>query len=132
VPPDGFSVEVRGYPELNAGTLQLAEHIDKASRESFQRVAESVASTTRGRLHRDTGATVASVLVRQTPEGASVGYGDSVPYAHYEEYGGRGWPRNADGNFLYPSAKSAEPLLIATAGQTAEREIGAMRWPSPS
>jgi len=129
--PDGFSVEVRGYPELAAGTVELADHILKSSRDSFHRVADQAANVTRGRLHRDTGATAASVVTRQTEAGASVGYGDGVPYAHYEEYGGRGWPHTSDGNFLYPSVKSVEPLLITTAADTAQKEIGAMRWPSP-
>jgi len=131
VMPQGFGVEVRGFPELEAGTLTLAEHIGKASRDSFHRVAEQAAATTRGRLHRDTGASAASVVARQTAQGASVGYGDGVPYAQYEEYGGRGWPQSSDGNFLYPSVRGVEPLLKTTAEQTAEQQIGAMSWPSP-
>jgi len=131
MPAEGFSVEVKGFPELAAGTLELASHIDKGSREAFGRVADHVAATTRGRLHRDTGATVASVVTRQLPSGATVGYGDGVPYAQFQEYGGRGFPHSSDGNFLYPSVRDAEPQLQRAAEDTANQQIGSMRWPTP-
>lgn len=128
---DDVRVEVRGYAELAAGTVELASHIEDASRDAFATVADHAAGVTRGRLHHRTGRTAASVQVERRNDGASVSMGDGVPYAQYEEYGGRGFPHSATGNFLYPSAMSVEPLLAATAERTAEREIGAMSWPSP-
>lgn len=128
---DGYSVEVKGFPQLAAGTAELADKIAKGSRESFGRVADQVASATRGRLHRDTGATVASVRTRQLADGATVGYGEGVPYAQYQEYGGRGFPHSSDGNFLGASVRDAPAQLQHAAEQTADHEIGAMRWPTP-
>ena len=129
---DGISVEVRGVAELVAGSAQLAENIEKGAKDAFLGVADQAASMTRGRLHVDTGATAASVTARQQGTGALVSMGDGVPYAQYEEYGGRGWPHSATGNFLYPAAyEDAQPLLIATATRTVENEIGDMNWPSP-
>ena len=129
---DEVRVEVRGYPELAAGTLELAHNIEQASRASFQTVADHAAQATRGRLHHRTGRTAASVVATQTDDGATVGMGDGVPYAQYEEYGGRGWPHTPTGNFLYPSAMSMAPLLDAVAAKTAEQEIGEMSWPAVS
>jgi hypothetical protein len=130
--PDGVRVEVRGFAELAAGSEQLAANIERASNDAFLAVAEESARRTRSALHHDTGRTAASVVTRQTPEGAVVGYGDGVPYAQYEEYGGRGWPRSPNGNFLYPSAYlGAERQLIEAGMRTADKEIGAMNWPSP-
>lgn len=128
---DGVTVEVRGVAELQAGTVTLADHIGKASRDSFRTVAEQAANQIRGRLHRDTGATVGSVTVSALALGAALHMGDGVPYAQYEEYGGRGWPHSSTGNFLYPAAMGAEPQLVQAADKTASEQIGAMRWPSP-
>jgi hypothetical protein len=128
---DGVRVEVRGVQALAEGSAKLADNIERAAHDSFAGVAETAADDTRGRLHSLTGATVASVRAEQTKDGALVTMGEGVPYAQYEEYGGRGWPHSPTGNFLYPAATSAEPLLIAAAEKTAEQEIGAMTWPSP-
>jgi len=128
---EGYSVDVRGFPELAAGTSQLAHNIDQGASENFRTVADHAATLTRGVLHRDTGRTAGSVFTRSRPQGAVIGMGEGVEYAQYEEYGGRGFPHSATGNFLYPSAMSVEPLLVAAAGKTAEQQIGAMHWPNP-
>ena len=129
--PDEVRVEIRGFAELSAGSAQLADNIERAARGAFETVADEAAALTRGRVHRDTGATAASVRARPADAGAIVSMGEGVPYAIYEEYGGRGFPHNPQGNYLYPSAMSAEPLLIAQGERAAENEIGAMNWPSP-
>jgi hypothetical protein len=128
---EGISVEVRGYPELEAGISILAGRIQEAAPKTFLGVADQAAAKTRANVHRLTGATAASVRGEHEKGGALVRMGDGVPYAQYEEYGGRGWPHSATGNFLYPAAHSVEPLLVATADKTAEQTIGAMSWPSP-
>jgi hypothetical protein len=128
---EGYHVEVRGYAELAEGTRMLAENILRGSRESFGRAADAAAQVLRGRLHVDTGATLASVQARPGDAGALVAMGEGVEYAEFQEYGGRGWPHSSEGNFLYPSAMSVEPVLIAQAEKTATQEIGATRWPRP-
>lgn len=131
MPREGISVEIRGIAELIAGTGQLATNIERGAGVEFLGVADAAARATRGRLHQDTGATAESVLAQREGTGASVSMGEGVPYAVYEEYGGRGWPHSPQGNFLYPSVADAEPVLIAAGERLAEREIGAMHWPSP-
>jgi hypothetical protein len=129
---DGVSVEVRGVAELVAGSKQLADKIAAGAGDAFLGVADQAAQITRGRLHVDTGATAASVYAERSREGARVGMGDGVPYAQYEEYGGRGWPHSVTGNFLYPSAYTdGRPLVIAAAERDAEKQIGEMNWPTP-
>lgn len=129
---DGVRVEVRGIAELVAGSTELAGNIAKGAGDVFLGVADQAATRTRGRLHQDTGATAASVYAERSGEGALVRMGDGVPYAQFEEYGGRGWPHTDTGNFLYPSAyDEARPLLVVSAERDAERQIGAMSWPSP-
>ena len=58
--------------------------------------------------------------------------GEGVPYAQFVEYGGRGHPHSAQGNYLYPAAMDAEPALVAAGEDAAETEIGSMSWPTPS
>ncbi len=129
---DGIEVRVRGAAELAADTAKLATNIDRGAGLAFLGVAEDAASRTRSSLHVDTGATVGSVISARTSEGAMVSMGDGVPYATYEEYGGRGWPHSPTGNFLYPAAvENSEPLLVAAGERAAEREIGAMTWSTP-
>jgi hypothetical protein len=128
---DDVRVEVHGYAELAAGIAILASHIEDAAGKEFLGVADQAAAKTRGSLHRRTGRTAGSVEASEAHGGALVRMGDGVPYAQFEEYGGRGWPHSPTGNFLYPAAMTMEPLLVAAAERTADREIGQMHWPSP-
>ena len=128
---DGLHVEVRGYAELAAGTRMLAHNIEEAAGREFLGVADQAAGRTRGRLPRRTGRTASSVRADQREGGALVRMGDGVPYAQYEEYGGRGFPHSPTGNYLYPSAMSVEPVLIVTGARVAIEQIGATHWPSP-
>lgn len=122
---------MEGFAELFAGTLTLAHRIDDEAGKEFLGVADQAAAKVRGSLHRRTGRTAASVTTQERGGNALVGMGDGVPYAQYEEYGGRGWPHNPTGNFLYPAAMDSEPLLVVAGEKAARREIGAMNWPSP-
>jgi hypothetical protein len=129
---DGITVEVRGMAELAEGSRELASRITDGAGKAFLGVADQAASVVRGRVHTDTGATASSVTARASGGGALVSMGDGVPYAVYEEYGGRGWPHSPTGNFLYPAAyEDAQPLLVAAATRDVERQIGGMQWPAP-
>jgi phage gpG-like protein len=128
---DQIRVEVHGYPELAAGTSELAANITDASAPAFVAVADLAAGRVRGTVPRDTGRLAASVLGERTDRGALVTMGEGVAYAQFVEYGGRGHPHSPTGNYLYPIAMSAEPILVATGERVAQREIGAMHWPSP-
>jgi hypothetical protein len=124
-------IEVLGFAELEAGTRKLAGNIEDRAGKEFLGVADQAAAKVRGSVHHRTGATAASVMTDESHGQALVGMGDGVAYAQFEEYGGRGWPHSATGNFLYPAAMTMEPPLIAAAEKAASREIGAMSWPSP-
>jgi Bacteriophage HK97-gp10, putative tail-component len=128
---DEVRIEVRGTAELYAGSLKLADNIAESADDAFLHVADQVAVMVRGRVPRDTGLLAGSVLGEGRDHGALVQMGEGVPYAQYVEYGGRGFPHSPTGNFLYPAAMSAEPLLVATAERTAASEIARMSWPSP-
>ena len=128
---DDVRVEVRGVAELNAGMETLAGNISTAAPKAFQDVADQIAGDVAGRVPRRTGALAGSVNARPVARGASVSMGDGIPYAQYVEYGGRGHPRSASGNYLYPAAIDAGPRLQQAGEQAASREIGAMSWPSP-
>jgi Bacteriophage HK97-gp10, putative tail-component len=125
-------MEVHGLAELAAGARKLAGNIEQAVPPAFQSVADHAAGSVRGRLPRRTGRLAASVHADQTAHGADLSMGEGVPYAQFVEYGGRGHPHSASGNYLYPAAQSAQPLLVSAAERVASREIGAMTWPSPS
>jgi hypothetical protein len=131
VAQEGISVEVLGVSELIAGTAQLADNIERGAGPAFLGVADEAAARARSSVHIDTGATAASILTRGEGKGALVSMGDGVPYASYEEYGGRGWPHTGTGNFLYPAVEATLPSLDNAAEQLAAKEIGDMSWPSP-
>lgn len=124
-------IAVHGLAELAAGTRTLAGNIEEAAGREFLGVADQAAGRARGALPHRTGRTAASVTADHGHDGALVRMGDGVPYAQYEEYGGRGFPHSPTGNYLYPTAMSMEPVLIAAATRVATKEIGAMHWPSP-
>jgi X-X-X-Leu-X-X-Gly heptad repeat protein len=125
-----LSVEVHGIEELAAGTKQLADNIEQAADDAFGRVTDQTAGRVRGSVPRLTGQLAASVTSGHNP--ASVSMGDGVPYARFVEYGGRGHPHSPEGNYLYPAAMAARPLIEQAGEQAAETEIGQMRWPTPT
>jgi hypothetical protein len=62
-----------------------------------------------------------------------VGIGDGIAYAGWIEFGGtRGRPYFPEGRYLFPTALEAEAEIVAAGEQAANKEIGAMRWPSPT
>jgi hypothetical protein len=124
-------VRVRGIAELAAGVRRLAGKIDTGSRDDLASVASDVASQVRADVPHLTGRLAASVEGRQAGGGASVSMGEGVPYAVYVEYGGRGHPHSAQGNYLYPAAMDAGPQLQDAGEQAARSEIRSMTWPSP-
>jgi Bacteriophage HK97-gp10, putative tail-component len=129
---DDVDVRLRGYAELAAGTRKLADNIEQAAGREFGRAAEQVAGRVRSSLPRRTGRTAGSVAVEARGPAASVSMGQGVPYAQFVEYGGRGHPHSAQGNYLYPAAMAGEPLIVAAAQEAASNEIGRMTWPTPS
>lgn len=128
---DNFSVRLRGTAELAAGTRKLAGNIDDAASSDFGRVADEIASQVSGSVPRRTGLLASSAVGEPSAGGASVSMGQGVPYAQYVEYGGRGHPHSAQGNYLYPAAIDAGPRLQAAGEGTARSEIARMTWPSP-
>jgi Bacteriophage HK97-gp10, putative tail-component len=127
-----IEVRIRGVDELAAGTRQLAGNIDEAARGEFLNVADQVAGQVSGSVPRRSGRLAGSVHATAAGEGASVSMGEGVRYAEFVEYGGRGHPHSATGNYLYPTAMAAEPLLVAAGVKVAVQEIGAMQWPTPT
>jgi Bacteriophage HK97-gp10, putative tail-component len=127
-----YRVEIRGADELAAGTRKLAGNIEQAARDEFTSVADQVASQVRGRLPKRSGRLAGSVRGQPIADGGSVTMGEGVRYAEFVEYGGRGHPHSATGNYLYPTAMAAEPLLVAAGEKVAVQEIGAMHWPTPT
>jgi Bacteriophage HK97-gp10, putative tail-component len=124
-------IRVRGVDELAAGMHTLAGRIDDAAPRELKAAADQTAGRVQASLPRRTGRLAASVSSDTISRGASVSMGDGVPYARYVEFGGRGFPHSVSGNYLYPAAQAAEPLVVAAAERAANREIGAMDWPSP-
>ena len=130
--PDDVRVEVLGYAELAAGSRVLFKRIGEASEDAFAKVAEDKARELAGAVPRLSGALAGSVEAQKEGGGALVSMGAGIPYARFVEYGGRGHPRSAQGNYLYPvAAGGAESLLEAAGVKAADDEIGDMRWPSP-
>jgi hypothetical protein len=122
-------IQVRGFAELAAGTRMLAGRIeDGANNEAFVLVANRVADQVAGALPKRSGALAASA---QGDQPAAVSMGEGVPYARFVEYGGRGHPRSAQGNYLYPIAMAAEPALVNAGQEVAAKEIRRMTWPRP-
>jgi phage gpG-like protein len=126
-------VEVRGVRELQRGMRRLAGNIDRGADEEFRTAAEQVATIVRGRVPRRTGTLAGSVEAEPTDKGARVAMGAGVPYAGWIEFGGtRGRPYIASGRYLTPTALDAEPLLQRAGETAARKEIGRMRWPTPT
>ena len=130
--PADTRVEVRGYPELAAGSAVLFRKMDASADAAYGRVADGVAGVVRARVPHRTGQLAGSVeAIHGDPPGVGIGAG--VPYAGWIEFGGtRGRPYIDAGRYLYPTAQAAEPLLVAAGELTAERDVKGMRWPMPT
>jgi phage gpG-like protein len=130
---DKVEAKVYGFDELADGGRKLAGLIEDAATSAFKGTAEKVAASTRARVPRRSGTLAASVAVAADSGTVQVGIGEGVPYAGWVEFGGtRGRPYFDQGRYLYPTALPVEPALELAARAAAEKEIGGMRWPSPS
>jgi len=128
-------VEVKGFRELQAGSLVLASNMERAAGARLEQVAGAVGAGVRGRVPVRSGRLRGSVEVGRSVEGegAEVGIGGGVPYAGWIEFGGtRGRPYVASGRYLYPTALAAEPALVVAGNTAAEGEIRTMLWPTPT
>jgi Bacteriophage HK97-gp10, putative tail-component len=125
-------VRVLGYDELARGSKELASNIDRAAKKELERVAEDAAGSVRGQVPRRTGRLAGTVSAQPAGDAVSLSMGAGVPYARFVEYGGRGHPHSAQGNYLYPAAEESRPLAEQAALEVAESEIGRMRWPTPT
>jgi phage gpG-like protein len=123
-------VDVLGWDELAAGSRTLFAKIEDAAQDAFDDVARDVAS--RVSVPRKTGRLAGSVEAASEGGAALVRMGKGIPYAGFVEYGGRGHPHSPTGNYLYPVAMDATPLLVTAGTKAATDEIGGMRWPTPT
>jgi phage gpG-like protein len=131
---DEARVEVRGYPQLAAGSADLFGRIGPNAEARFRTIADQVAAIVRGRVPHRSGQLAGSVSVQSEPDGASVGIGAgaAAAYAGWIEFGGtRGRPYVGTGRYLYPTAEGAEPLLAAQGQLAAREEIARTLWPTP-
>lgn len=129
---DAVDVELRGLPELAAGTLVLAGRIEEAAPRALLDPAGKAGTIARGRVPRQTGRLASSVHTGVSRDAAWVGFGDGVPYAGWIEFGGtRGRPYVSQGRYLYPAAQAVEQQVQLAGERAAEQEIGGMHWPSP-
>jgi len=126
------AIRIRGWDELAAGTAHLAKNIDAETQQQFREAADITASRVRGGVPAVSGAMRSSVGVEPGPP-VGVGYTGGVPYAGWVDFGGgHGRPYLAGGRYLFPTVRSAEPLVIAAAQHAADTEVKEMRWPTPT
>lgn len=128
---DRVRVKVLGERQLVAGSKTLFGRIGREAPQAFERFADDVAGQVRGRLPHRTGRLAGRTRAKRRGSSALIQMGDGVRYAQFVEYGGRGFPRSARGNFLGPAADAAEPRLIDVAEEVAHDEVGGMHWPRP-
>lgn len=88
--------------------------------------ASKVADRTKSSLPRRTGRLAGSVAVRQAAASAAAVM--TAPYARYVEFGGRGFPSSAVGNYLGAASAGLEPQLAPAAAQATEESISSYRW----
>jgi len=128
-----ITVEIKGVREFQRGCKTLSKNIDEQAAREFRTVADQTATLVRAKVPKLTGQLAASVLGRAGPDGATVGYGDLV-YAGPVDYGG--WPKTRpylqQGRWLLPTAELAGHLLVRAGDRAANKEIGTMRWPTPT
>ena len=130
----GFSVEVRGIPELIDGTEKLTGRIGESAAEGLGRVADQAGGDVRGLVPHRTGKLAASVKSRlaKSQKRSRVAIGARVPYAGWIEFGGtRGRPYVKAGRYLFPTALDAEPRAVTTCEKAADQEIRGFRWKTP-
>jgi len=128
----GEAVVVKGWPELAAGTTQLAKNIDAEAQRRFQGVAGQVASAARGATPVVSGALASTAAVSPGPP-VSVSWGGGLPYAGWIEFGGgHGRPYVAAGRYFYPAVTAAAPLVTQAASDAATTEVKGMQWPTPT
>ena len=129
------TVDVRGLPQLLAGSEELFDRIGETAGQRLGRVADQAAGDTRMNVPHRSGRLAASVSSRlaKSERKSSVRIGGRVPYAGWIEFGGtRGRPYIPGGRYLYPTALGAEPRAVVACNQAATDEIRSMRWPTPS
>lgn len=127
---DNVHVRVRGFEELIRGNRELADKIQREATSEFGKVAAEVAGQVNVPVR--TGRLASTVQGKQYARKAAVSMGGArAPYARYVEYGGRGFPAGRPGNYLAPVALDADAKLNEAGEAAANREIGAMSWPSP-
>jgi len=128
---DEPAIRVRGWPELAAGTHQLASNIEAETQQQFRAAADVTASRVRGGVPVVSGAMRADVGVEPGPP-VGVGYLGGVPYVGWIDFGGgHGRPYLAGGRYLFPAVRQAEPLVVAAAEHATQTEVKDMRWPTP-
>jgi len=93
---------------------------------AFADHAGRVVDRTKSSLPRRTGRLAGSVAVRQAAQAAAAVM--AAPYARFVEYGGRGFPHSAIGNYLGAASKGLEPQLANTAATAAEKSAASYRW----
>jgi phage gpG-like protein len=109
-----------------ADITRWASHLARDVSPALGQHAGRVAGRTKSSLPRRTGRLAGSVRVDAGQEGARVVM--SAPYARFAEYGGRGFPRSAHGNYLGPAAIGLEPQLAATAALATDVSIRSYPW----
>lgn len=125
------AIKVRGFPELAAGTEQLAKNVDAATQQRYRAAADTVAGRVRSAVPHRSGAMAGSVGVQPGPP-VGVGYLGGVPYAGWVDFGGgHGRAYIGSGRYLYPAVQDSEPVVLAAAEQAAQAEVKGMRWPTP-
>lgn len=126
------AIQVKGWPQLAAGTAQLATNTEATAQHNLAAVAGQVAGQVRGVVPVISGDLAGSVTADPGPP-VSVGIGDGVPYAGWVEFGGtRNRPYIGSGRYLYPTVQAAEPQVIAAAQQAADTETKGMQWQTPT
>jgi len=126
------AVQVKGWPQLAAGTAQLATSIEQTANENLAGVASAIAGQVAGSVPVVSGALAGSVTASPGPP-VSVGIGDGIPYAGWVEFGGtRNRPYVGTGRYLFPGVAGAEPVVVAAVQTAAETEIKGMAWQTPT
>lgn len=124
---------VLGYDELARGSKTLFQHIAEEAPKAFSDVAREAALSTQAIVPRRSGALAGTVTSELVGDHAEVSIGEGLPYAGWIEFGGsRGRPYVGEGRYLFPTALGMESLVVSAGEKSADNEIGAMRWPSPS
>lgn len=133
MPNPPVELKIKGIRQLEAGTRDLFDNIDRAeARDAVHVTAEQVAATVRSRVPRLSGRLASSVGVAQRGKVGQVQMGGGLPYARWIEFGGgRGRPYRKRGRYLYPTAKRTERAFRKHAELVCSQQIRGMHWPTP-